>query len=112
MPTPDGRNPAAVVPDRKIGPYLLDVTHKDGGDHAQFFLSRGFRVDDPLPFIRALLEHPTPDRFATIKQTIYVTKYVYEGPMPMPDGSSPRVRSVWKLVDDGLFMALVTAYPI
>jgi len=30
----------------------------------------------------------------------------------MPDGSSHRIRSVWKLVDDGAFMALVTAYAI
>ena len=112
MPLPDGRNPVPAVPDRKIGGYLLDANHRDGGDHARFFLSRGFTVEDPQPFITALLQHGRPDQFVRSEANRYVTKYVYEGPMPMPDGGSPQVRTVWKLIDEGVLMALVTAYPI
>jgi hypothetical protein len=109
---PGGRKPAPCIPDTKIGAYLLNVDHPDGGPKAAFFLSRGFTIEDPRPFIAALLEHPIGDRFVDAEANAYVTKYIYEGPLPCPDGGSPRIRSVWKLIEDGLMMALVTAYPI
>lgn len=62
--------------------------------------------------IFALLEHPTLDNFARVVKNGYVTKYVFEGPMPMPDGGSPQIRSVWKLIEEGRMMSLVTAYAI
>jgi hypothetical protein len=66
----------------------------------------------PRALIFALLEHPTPDNFARVVKNGYVTKYVFEGPMPMPDGSSPQIRSVWKLIEEGRMMSLVTTYAI
>ena len=112
MPLPAGRVPAPCIPDSKIGGYLLDVKHREGGAKARFFLSRGFKSEDPRPFIAALLDHAQPNHFVCVEHNIYVTKYVYEGPMPMPDGGNPRIRSVWRLIDEGVFMALVTAYAI
>ena len=112
MPLPPGPRPAPCIPDHKIGLYLLNIHHEDGGSKAEFFLSRGFTIDDALSLIRVLLEHPTPDNFARVVQNGYVTKYVFEGPMSMPDGGSPQIRSVWKLIENGLMMSLVTAYAI
>lgn len=104
--------PAPCIPDHKISLYLLNVHSLDGGDHAKFFISRGFIVEDPRPLIMAILEHAQPDYFTERVQSAYVVKYIYEGRMPMPDGSNPRIRTVWKLIEDGLMMSLVTAYAI
>lgn len=112
MPLPGGRVPVPCIPDAKIGGYLLDMGHAEGGPKAEFFLARGFAREDPRPFIAALLDHGRSDYFSRAAENRFVTKYIYEGAMQMPDGSSHRIRSVWKLVDDGAFMALVTAYPI
>ncbi|GJD84106.1 hypothetical protein HPGCJGGD_1981 [Methylobacterium haplocladii] len=102
--------PAPCIPDAKIGGYLLDVTHAEGGPKAAFFLSRGFSRDDPRPFIQALLDYGQPHTFVRYERNSYVTKLIHEGPMPMPDGSAPRIRSVWRLIEDDRLMVLVTAY--
>ncbi|MCJ2056083.1 hypothetical protein MKL09_05910 [Methylobacterium sp. J-048] len=100
------------IPDVKIRGYLLDTGHVEGGPKAEFFLARGFTREDPRPFIAALLDHGRSDYFSRVAANKFVTKHIYEGKMEMPDGSSHQVRSVWRLIDDGAFMALVTAYPI
>ncbi|AIQ89133.1 protein of unassigned function [Methylobacterium oryzae CBMB20] len=104
--------PVPCIPDAKIGGYLLDDRHAEGGPKAAFFLSRGFTREDPRSFIAALLEHGCSDNLVASVENRFVIKYICEGPMQMPDGSRHPVRSVWKQIDDGALMALVTAYPI
>ena len=112
MPAPGGRVPVPCVPDAKIGRYLLDLEHAEGGAKAAFFLARGFSREDPRAFIAALLDHGCDDYFIGVVKNKFVVKHIYEGQMQMPDGSKHQVRSVWKVMDDGVFMTLVTAYPI
>lgn len=107
-----GRVPVPCIPDAKIGGYLLDDRHAEGGPKAAFFLSRGFTREDPRSFIAALLEHGCSDNLVASVENSFVIKYICEGPMQMPDGSRHPVRSVWKQIDDGALRALVTAYPI
>ena len=78
---------------------------------ARFFLGRGFALDDPLGFAEALGRHGAdhwPGRAIT---TRLGAKHVLIGPMRCPDGSAPRVLSVWMLLSDRVAAALVTAYP-
>ncbi|MBE7244628.1 MAG: hypothetical protein INR63_06735 [Actinomycetospora chiangmaiensis] len=112
MPPPGGRAPVPCIPDAKIGGYLLDLGHAEGGPKAAFFLARGFTREDPRAFIAALLDHGCSGYFSRVVENKFVIKHIHEGPMQMPDGSKHQVRSVWKLIDDGIFKALVTAYPI
>ncbi|WP_457105441.1 DUF6883 domain-containing protein [Methylobacterium sp. P5_C11] len=112
MSPPGSRVPVPCIPDSKIGGYLLDEHHAEGGPKAASFLSRGFTREDTRPFIATLLEHGSSDTFVATAKNKFVVKHIHEGMMPMPDGSRHRVRSVCKLIDDGNFMALITAYPI
>lgn len=101
-----------VVPDAKITEYLLNVDHTDGGPKARYFLSHGFSLEKPEPFIEALFQHCIK---AHLKHTLaneFTVKYVYEGPFMLRDGGRPIVRSVWQLTFNGLWQSLVTAYRI
>lgn len=111
MPEPTEVVPAAVIADRKIAAYLLNVDHAEGGPKASYFLARGFSVKEPTPFIEALLEHGEPQNLVSTMRSEFGVKYVCEGPLRTPDGANPRVRSVWQKRPDDLWRFLVTAYP-
>jgi hypothetical protein len=103
---------APGIPDAKITEYLLNVDHTDGGPKAQYFLARGFTLDDPRPFIEALFQHGEKETLVKTVRTDGATKYVHEGPLQTPDGVNPFIRSVWRVRDGDIWKLLVTAYKI
>ena len=95
----------------KIGAHLLDVAHPEGGSKARFFIRHGFDPVAPVIIEAALLEHPAHCEFSDAKPTAAGMKYVFDGPLPSPDGRDPPVRTVWRLPAESA-PYLVTAYPI
>jgi hypothetical protein len=101
----------AVVPEQKIAAYLLSETHPDGRSKARFFLARGFSRSEWETLATALRDHAAQNDVVENVETPFGVRYVVEGPLHSPGGSSPKVRVVW-FIDRGADSArLVTAYP-
>jgi hypothetical protein len=63
-------------------------------------------------FAEALLRRSSGAATRFVRAT-YGMKYVFEKPLPTPNGTSPMVRSVWQEHDDQRGAAvLITAVPI
>ena len=101
----------AIVEKAKIADYLLSETHEDGRGKAKFFLSFGFRSEEPEVLERALLTLAKTNDVASVEPSPHGTKYVVIGPVPSPNGQRPVVRTVW-IVDNGQQAPrLITAFP-
>lgn len=100
-----------TIPGRKIGEYLLNSDHPDGGPKAEFFLAHGCDPENVDPFLLCLFDHARVEHLAAATPTEFGVKFVYEGPMTLPDGSTWRARSVWFRPTGDDRRLLVTAYP-
>lgn len=100
-----------VVPPLKISAYLLDVGSPRGGAKARFFLSYGFDPNRPEVLTRALLAHPTRERFSSGRLTLFGINLSFVGPLDAPRTPWPVVRSVWFVEDGSMVARLATAYP-
>jgi hypothetical protein len=101
-----------VVGREKIVGYLLNATHRYGASKARFFGDFGFRAENWEQLAQALREHGQRHEIVKVKQTAFGARYEVEGPLPAPDGRTPRVRTVWQLDRGGLAPRLITAYPL
>ena len=101
----------AVVAKSKIVDYLLAVDHPEGTGKAAFFRSFGFNPEDWEALARALVRHAEVQPATAVEHSPYGTKYLIEGPLPCPDGRSPRVVAVWIIETGSQRPRLVTAYP-
>jgi len=108
MPNADN----AVIPDAKIGGYLLSATHRDGKHKARFFELFGFTAEDPAALADALRQHIADHEVALVEPTPYGVRYVVERIMTTPDGRTPWVRSVWFIDKGQEIPGLATAYPL
>ena len=101
----------AEVAEQKIRAYLLNPRHPDGASKARFFATLGFSADSWEDFATALRQIAM--RFPVIRsmESIHGTKYIVEGKIESPDGSSPFIRTVWILDQGRETPRLVTAYP-
>jgi hypothetical protein len=91
----DDRQPDRAIADDKIKRYLLNVDHPEGGAKARFFLTCGFDLSAPDPFIEASLAHGQSRHLVSETSGRFGVKRVYEGPLATPHGANPLVRSVW-----------------
>ncbi|MFZ1074552.1 MAG: DUF6883 domain-containing protein [Verrucomicrobiia bacterium] len=102
----------AVVPERKITHYLLSVAHRDGRHKAEFFRSFGFKPEAWEELASALLNHARNQEVVEVVPTPFGRNYVVEGPLPAPDGRTPKVRVVWFVANREETATLATAYPL
>ena len=102
----------ARIEDSKISDYLLAVDHRVGGAKAKFFMRHGFGPDRREEFGTALRDHAIANPVVEHGETQFGQKWIVEGPLACPDGSSPVVRTVWILDFGGEFPRLMTAYPV
>ncbi|CAN5782897.1 hypothetical protein BH24BAC1_BH24BAC1_36560 [soil metagenome] len=102
----------AVVEDRKIRDYLLNVQHPDGGSKARFFLKVGFSPDRLVDFRLFLIRHAKEHPVARIEKTAFGTKYIIEGKAEGPNQYSFDLRTVWMAPNAPSFPLLITAYPL
>lgn len=109
MRVPDADN--AIVSQEKIVGYLLNPLHPDGAGKAQFFAALGFRVEHWEVLAGALRDLIAGSEVKSRVDSVHGAKYIIDGAMNTPSGSTVHVRTVW-IIDAGeSALRLVTAYP-
>jgi len=100
-----------IIEETKVAEYLLNPAHPDNGGKAAFFLGWGFTAAEWMSFARAVREMISRSEVADRVQSAWGEKYVVDGTLDAPKGTTPTVRTVW--IVDGLPARprLVTAYP-
>jgi hypothetical protein len=109
MRLPNGRQ--AYIPPEKLHAYLLSETHAIGKAKAAFFRALGFNETNISLLERGLL---TLAYSAPVQDTVsspHGIKYVLEGVLEAPNGTVPRIRTVWILETGETRPRFVTAYP-
>lgn len=109
MRLPNAAN--AIVDDKKILDYLLEMAHPVGGSKAIFFRSIGFNELNMELLREQLLKVVMTCDVQEVKKSSYGAKYVVDGLIDSPTGRPARIRTVW-IIEDGKDIArLVTAHP-
>lgn len=91
--------------------YLLNPIHPDNGGKAPFFLSLGFTPENWRALAAALRKVGQGFPVAKRVESAHGVKYVLDGHIESPGGTTPGIRTIW-IIDDGLEVPrLVTAYP-
>ena len=102
----------AEIREAKIVRYLLSTTHRAGKSKAIFFMEFGFDPQRWEELARALKEHARNNEITREEKTIFGTRYLIEGPLRAPDGTSLNVRTAWFIDDDGEVPRFITAHPL
>jgi len=102
----------ATVPERKVTHYLLNPAHPAGGSKAWFFLRFGFNAIEWRRLAEALLLHARENEARETEQTPHGMRYVVEGRLLAPDGTSLNIRSAWYIDANGGAPRFVTAHPL
>ena len=102
----------ATVPERKVTHYLLNPAHPAGGSKAWFFLRFGFTVAEWQKLAEAMLRHARENEVVETEPTPHGQRYVIEGRLIAPDGTSLNVRSAWYIDMAGGAPRFVTAHPL
>lgn len=110
MKLPNGDQ--AVVPPPKLSAYLLSLTHPVGQSKARALRAAGF--DEASV---ALLEQgprmiAREEEIVQTEASLHGVKYVVDGAVMTPLGSSMRLRTVWIIDADQERPRFVTAYPV
>jgi hypothetical protein len=101
----------AIVEPRKITHYLLSDTHPVGGPKSIFLKSFGFDIQKPEVLANALLRHAAAFEAVVLQSSPFGVNYAVRGPLLVPDGRSPLVKTVW-IIDTGRSVPrFVTAVP-
>lgn len=85
----------AVIYEKKITDYLLNVQHPDGKSKAAFFIKGGFEIENWSALAHALLQHPFAHDVFPIQKTDHGVKYTVKCAMTTPSGRAPCIVSVW-----------------
>jgi len=102
----------ATVPERKVTHYLLNPAHPAGGSKASFFLRHGFTMADLQRLAEALLRQARENEVVATEQTPHGVRYVVDGPLTAPDGTSLNVRTAWYINPGSDAPRFVTAHPL
>ena len=101
----------ALVERAKVVEYLLNPAHPDGTGKAAFFCSRTFHPERWEILAEALVELALRHEVASSTASPHGEKFVVDGNLSCPDGTTARVRTIW-IVDAGQIRPrLVSAYP-
>jgi hypothetical protein len=109
MQLPNGLQ--AYIPPQKLRAYLLSETHAVGKAKAKFFRALGFNETNIFLLEQGVL---TIAHGATVQEVVaapHGTKYVLEGVLETPGGTSPRICTIWILETGEEHSRFVTADP-
>ena len=95
----------------KIVLYLLNPSHPDGWSKAQFFLAHGFSVDEPEILAAAFFDHASHGWPGLVSHFQFGQKHTIVDIMPLPDGTSRKMKVIWQMEHGADVASLVTAYP-
>lgn len=96
----------------KIEHYLLNLAHPVSKAKAAFFTARGFAQSRPDMMASALFDHVAGSDLASTASAVGGVKYIFEGPLTAPNGSTHLVRSIWIVRSGATAGEFVTAYKI
>jgi hypothetical protein len=102
----------ATVTERKVTHYLLNSAHPAGGSKAWFFLQFGFTAAEWQKLADALLRLVRENEVVETELTPHGRRYVVDGRLTSPDGTSLNVRSAWYIDVAGGAPRFVTAHPL
>ena len=102
----------AEISEEKIVQYLLSSTHPRGRSKAEFFGKHGFTMNNWRALAEALRRHAAENAVASVRHTPYGTRYVVDGAMAAPDGTTLNVRSVWFISETTSVPRFTTAHPL
>ena len=101
----------AYIPEPKLTKYLLSETHAVGRAKAKYFRSLGYTEANADQLADALLMIAKSKGVSQEVTTPYGTKYVVEGDLFTPIGTTVRIRTVWVVESHDERPRFVTAYP-
>ena len=101
----------AIVEERKIVAYLLNLQHQEGRGKALFFLHCGFRPDTTDAFKKALLQHAAEHPYVEKEETKFGVKYVVKGKIETPHRVAVEITTIWMVPVGTAHPKLITAYP-
>lgn len=102
----------AYVPKQKLSNYLLSETHAVGKAKAKYFRSLGYNEENSDQLADALLVIAKVEGVSHEVASLYGTKYIIEGEIITPTGTTVRLRSVWVVEAHDERPRFVTAYPL
>ena len=101
----------ALVPSEKLTDYLLSDLHPVGRAKALFLKNLGYDDTDVDILARDLLAIAQEEDISAVQTSEYGTKYVVDGFIQTPSGSTVAMRTVWIIELESRQPRLVTAYP-
>ena len=101
----------AAIPTEKVKQYLLSDVHAVGRAKAKFFRGFGYGQEDPSVLKADLASIARNEQVSEAIETRHGTKYILDGRVKTPSGSSVRIRTVWIVESGSDRPRLVTAYP-
>jgi len=96
----------------KITDYLLSNSHPVGKHKATFFVSIGFKIDQPEILQEALRQIPGNYVVTETASTQFGRKFIIDGNIVAPNHRSYLLRTVWMIENNTDTAYLITAYPI
>ena len=110
MRLPNSAN--ALVPTAKLESYLLSEIHPVGRAKALFLKNLGYDDTNAETLGEDLLSIALSEEVSSLQASAYGTKYVIDGMIRTPTGSTVAMRTVWIVELNSRQPRLVTAYPI
>jgi hypothetical protein len=102
----------AYIPPQKLHAYLLSETHAVGQAKAKFFRALGFNETNVSLLEQGLLAIAHGATVQEVVASPHGTKYVLEGVLETPSGTSPLICTVWIRETGEENPCFVTAYPV
>jgi hypothetical protein len=102
---------SAYIPPEKLAGYLLSETHALGREKARFFRAHGYNDDNIRKLEQGLLAIAREGAVLKEVVSIHGTKYVVEGTLATPRGTTVSVRTIWIVEQAEKRPRFVTAYP-
>lgn len=84
-----------AIDQTKVVDYFLNPAHPDNGGKAAFFIGWGFSAANWTTFAQAVREMVLQNQVVGRIQSTWGEKYVVDGTLNAPNGTTPTVRTVW-----------------
>lgn len=110
MKLPNGKN--AYIPSSKLSDYLLSKTHPIGKWKGRLFRAHGFNETNVDLLEKSLISIANYEDLKDVVRSEHGTKYIIDGSVQTPVGSSIRVRTIWIIEVEQDRPRFVTAYPL
>lgn len=99
-----------TIEESKLGGYLLDLGHPDGGPKAALFLTHNFTAESLRP---TLIDHVRSADFHRHEARPFGYVFEVRGGVLTPINQALQLRAIWAVDDTAPSVArFVTAYPV